>query len=103
MDVADNCWYWRISDCLFYYANFGVTKGGEIMKIDWKQKLSSRKFWAAITSLVVAVFAIFGVDQLTTEQVIALVAAVGALTAYILSEGYVDANRTENKEEKDEK
>ncbi|WP_251854384.1 hypothetical protein [Enterococcus italicus] len=73
------------------------------MKIDWKQKLSSRKFWAAITSLVVAVFAIFGVDQLTTEQVIALVAAVGALTAYILSEGYVDANRTENKEEKDEK
>lgn len=78
-------------------------KGGEIMKIDWKQKLSSRKFWAAITSLVVAVFAIFGVDKLTTEQVIALVAAVGALTAYILSEGYVDANRTENKEEKDEK
>ena len=78
-------------------------KGGENMKIDWKQKLSSRKFWAAITSLVVAVFAIFGVDKLTTEQVIALVAAVGALTAYILSEGYVDANRTENKEEKDEK
>lgn len=73
------------------------------MKIDWKQKLSSRKFWAAITSLVVAVFAIFGIDKLTTEQVIALVAAVGALTAYILSEGYVDANRTENKEEKDEK
>ena len=73
------------------------------MKINWKQKLSSRKFWAAITSLVVAVFAIFGVDKLTTEQVIALVAAVGALTAYILSEGYVDANRTENKEEKDEK
>ena len=73
------------------------------MKIDWKQKLSSRKFWAAITSLVVAVFAIFGVDKLTTEQVISLVAAVGALTAYILSEGYVDANRTENKEEKDEK
>jgi len=76
-------------------------KGGEIMKIDWKQKLSSRKFWAAITSLVVAVFAIFGVDQLTTEQVIAVVAAIGALTAYILSEGYVDANRAETKEEDD--
>ena len=76
-------------------------KGGEIMKIDWKQKLSSRKFWAAVTSLVVAVFAIFGVDKLMTEQVIALVAAIGALTAYILSEGYVDANRTD-KEENDE-
>lgn len=73
------------------------------MKIDWKQKLSSRKFWAAITSLVVAVFAIFGIDKLTTEQVIALVTAIGALTAYILSEGYVDANRTDTKEEKDEK
>lgn len=79
-------------------------KGGEIMKIDWKQKLSSRKFWAAITSLVVAVFAIFGVDQLTTEQVISLIAAIVALIAYILSEGYVDANRTDTKEEeKDEK
>lgn len=73
------------------------------MKIDWKQKLSSRKFWAAITSLVVAVFAIFGIDKLTTEQVIALVTAIGALTAYILSEGYVDANRTDTKEEDDEK
>lgn len=78
-------------------------KGGEIMKIDWKQKLSSRKFWAAITSLVVAVFAIFGVDQLTTEQVIALIGAIGALIAYILSEGYVDANRDTKEEEKDEK
>lgn len=73
------------------------------MKIDWKQKLSSRKFWAAITSLVVAVFAIFGVDQLTTEQVIALIGAIGALIAYILSEGYVDANRDTKEEEKDEK
>lgn len=73
------------------------------MKIDWKQKLSSRKFWAAITSLVVAVFTIFGVDKLTTEQVISLIAAIGALTAYILSEGYVDANRTDTKEEDDEK
>lgn len=72
------------------------------MKIDWKQKLSSRKFWAAITSLVVAVFAIFGIDKLTTEQVITLVTAIGALTAYIFSEGYVDANRTDTKEEDDE-
>ncbi len=63
------------------------------MKIDWRQKLSSRKFWAAVISVVVSVCVIFGVDGLTVEQVVGLVTAVGALVAYILGEGFVDAAR----------
>lgn len=73
------------------------------MKIDWKSKLTSRKFWAAIVAVVTCVCVIFGVDELTTEQVTALIMAVGALIAYILGEGFVDAQRAKNQtEEKDD-
>ena len=63
------------------------------MKIDWVQKLTSRKFWAAIVAVITCVCVIFGVSEITTEQVTALVMAVGALIAYILGEGFVDAAR----------
>lgn len=66
------------------------------MKIDWKAKLTSRKFWAAIVAVVTCVCVIFGVDELTTEQVTALIMAVGALIAYILGEGFVDAQRAKS-------
>lgn len=63
------------------------------MKINWIQKLTSRKFWAAIVAVITCVCVIFGVSEITTEQVTALVMAVGALIAYILGEGFVDAQR----------
>ena len=73
------------------------------MKIDWKAKLTSRKFWAAIVAVVTCVCVIFGVDELTTEQVTALIMAVGALIGYIFGAGFLGAQRAENqKEEKDE-
>ena len=66
------------------------------MKINWVQKLTSRKFWAAIVAVITSVCVIFGVDNITTEQVTALIMAVGALIAYILGEGFVDAAREKN-------
>lgn len=64
-------------------------------KINWKQKLTSRKFWAAIIAVVVALCAVFGVNELTTEQVQTLIMAFGTLVAYIIGEGLVDAKRVE--------
>lgn len=55
------------------------------------RKLTSRKFWAALGAVALAVMAIFGVDDLTTQQVIALIGAIGTLIAYIVGEGIVDA------------
>lgn len=63
------------------------------MKIDWKQKLSSRKFWAAIIGFVTAILAALGISDLTIQQVIAIITAVSALIAYIVSEGRADAER----------
>lgn len=61
------------------------------MQIDWKAKLTSRKFWSAIVGVVICCCAIFGVDVLTQEKVTALILAVATLISYILGEGFVDA------------
>jgi uncharacterized membrane protein len=62
-------------------------------KINWKQKLTSRKFWAAVTGFVTAILMVFKVDEMTIEQVITVVSASSVLIAYIIGEGLVDAAR----------
>lgn len=62
-------------------------------KIDWRRKLSSRKFWAAVAGLITAILIAFKVDNLTVEQVVAIVSAMGTLVAFILGESYVDGQR----------
>lgn len=69
------------------------------MKINWKQKLTSRKFWAAVTGFVTAILVAFGVNDLTIEQVIAVIVAGSTLIAYIIGEGMVDAARVKGGED----
>ena len=66
------------------------------MKIDWKTKLSSRKFWAAIAAVVLAMLAFFQVPEMTQQQVTGLISAIGTLVIYILGESAVDAARNKN-------
>lgn len=61
------------------------------MKIDWRRKLSSRKFWAAVGGVVAAVLAFIGASDAVTTQVTAIISAAGVLIAYILAEGFADA------------
>lgn len=68
------------------------------MKINWKQKLTSRKFWAAVIGFITPILIMFNVPDLTIEQVTAIITSGAALIAYIIGEGLVDANR-ESKEE----
>lgn len=69
------------------------------MKVNWKQKLTSRKFWAAVVGFVTPILIVFNVPNLTIEQVTAIITSGGALIAYILAEGNVDANREGGKDE----
>lgn len=62
-------------------------------KVNWKQKLTSRKFWAAVIGFVTAILVAFGVNDLTIEQVVAMITAASTLIAYIIGEGMVDAAR----------
>ena len=65
------------------------------MKIDWRQKLSSRKFWAAAAGFISALLVAFRTDENTISQVSAIITAGGVLVAYILGEALVDSNRTD--------
>lgn len=66
--------------------------------IDWKSKLSSRKFWAAVVGFVSPMLTSVGMADNKVAQVAAIIMAGGTLIAYIIGEGLVDAAR-EGKEE----
>lgn len=69
------------------------------MKINWKQKLTSRKFWAAVIGFITTLLIAFGLPDMTVEQVVAVVSASATLIAYIIGEGMVDAARVEVNED----
>lgn len=64
-------------------------------KINWKQKLTSRKFWAAVIGFVTALLMGFGVTETETVQVTSIIMSAGTMIAYIIGEGMVDANRND--------
>lgn len=59
--------------------------------IDWKTKLTSRKFWAAIAEFVTMLIIALGGTQETAVQITALIMAGAAVIAYIIGEGLIDA------------
>ena len=61
------------------------------MKVNWKQKLSSRKFWALAAALAVSLLGLLGADADTVDKAVSLIGAVSACLMYMLSEGLVDA------------
>lgn len=59
--------------------------------IDWKRKLTSRKFWMALMAFITPLLLAFGVSENTVTQVTAIIMAGADVLAYILAEGMVDA------------
>ncbi len=64
------------------------------MKIDWKRKLSSRKFWAALAGFIGAVAVFCGAGESLITEVTAIISAAGVLAAYILGESIADCANT---------
>ena len=62
-----------------------------MMVIDWKRKLTSRKFWVAVADFVGMLLVAFKVDEGSAAQAVALIMAGAGVIAYILGEGMTDA------------
>ena len=62
---------------------------GDIMR-NWKTKLTSRKFWAAVVGVVLSVMVIYGASSEEQTKVAGLITACGTLIAYIIGEGMTD-------------
>ena len=72
-------------------------------KINWKRKLSSRKFWAALLAWLTSLLAVFNIEDSTGAQFIVLiVSGIGSLCVYILAEGLADCNRAKSDSKFDE-
>ena len=61
----------------------------------WIRKLTSRKFWAAIAAFVTGLIAYFKNPGDPT----ALIMSFGAVVAYIVAEGFIDAAREKTDKE----
>ena len=61
------------------------------MKIDWKRKLTSRKFWACVCNFVSMLLIMLRVDENSATQAVALIMAGAGVIAYIIGEGLTDA------------
>lgn len=61
------------------------------MKIDWKKKLTSRKFWLAIVALVMTIMVFLKADEGSQLQVKSLIMAGAEVIAYIIGEGLADS------------
>lgn len=59
--------------------------------IDWKRKLTSRKFWVALIGLVSGLLLAFKVDAETVETVSGCIMSAASVIAYIIGEGMTDA------------
>lgn len=64
-------------------------------KEDLLRKLGSRKFWACVSAVIIALIAFVNATPETTERVVALVSAIGGLCVYMLSEGIADSKPTD--------
>ena len=61
--------------------------------IDWKRKLTSRKFWMALVAFITPLLLTFGVAENDVAQIVAIIMAGADVVAYIIAEGLVDASQ----------
>ena len=59
--------------------------------MDWKKKLTSRKFWMAIANFVTGLIVFISCPDGSPEKITALIMSFGGVIAYIVGEGMIDA------------
>lgn len=69
------------------------------MKIDWKRKLTSRKFWLAVVGLATGLILAFNGSAETAETVGGLIMSAASIVAYIVGEGLADAGHVGDNED----
>ena len=62
-----------------------------LIMINWKNKLTSRKFWMAVVAFITPLLLSFGLSESTVTQIVAIIMAGADELAYIIAEGMVDA------------
>lgn len=61
-----------------------------VSNIDWKRKLTSRKFWVAVCGFITLILIACGRTEAEAKQVAAIIMAGAVVIGYILGEGLTD-------------
>lgn len=69
--------------------------------IDWKRKLTSRKFWLAVAGFISGLILAFNGSQVVAETVSGCIMAGASVIAYIVGEGMSDAAASSKTEQTD--
>ena len=66
--------------------------------INWKEKLSSRKFWACIGTEIGAIITGIAAADSLAARITCAVIGFGSMVAYVISETTIDKARIENQQ-----
>lgn len=61
-------------------------------KLDWKRKLTSRKFWLSVAAFTSLLIIYFTGDQTKAEAIISLIMAGATVIGYVIGEGLADSS-----------
>lgn len=62
------------------------------VSMDWKRKLTSRKFWLSVASFVTMLLVYFGKSENEAAQIAALIMAGATVIGYVIGEGLADSS-----------
>jgi len=68
-------------------------------KIDWKRKLTSRKFWVSVAGFAAGLIVAFGGKQNTADTVSGCILSGAAVVGYVIGEGLTDSFNGKDSEE----
>jgi hypothetical protein len=68
--------------------------------MDWKRKLTSRKFWLAVIGFVTPLIISLGADSNQAAEVSAIIMSGASVVAYIIGEGLTDSANAKKEEDK---
>lgn len=66
------------------------------MRIDWKRKLTSRKFWLAVVGFVSTLMIFFGASESEATQVASIIMQGAIVIGYLIGEGLADSGGGNN-------
>lgn len=72
------------------------------MNINWKRKLTSRKFWLSVAAFVSLLIIACGKDKTVAEQVSAIIMAGATVIGYVIGEGLTDSTNIQEESEDEE-
>ena len=71
------------------------------MKINWKRKLTSRKWWVSVAALVSGLILAFGGGDQTAQTVSGCIMATAAVVGYTIGEGLADSSHSKEESNDD--